>query len=422
MENLENKELEKEVSILKNKIIISGGISFVLLLGVLFYAYPQISAIWNLKTELEQKISIYEQYKKNGISYNDFMNITKDTSVKKILAQDGGQFFLNNLTNTTDVEYLSFLKQKENYINEMNKSGFIDERNQSISKVLPSYTEGFSVDGNMTDLTFVNYVESLLRTFQLRTSSKIGIENLVLVEDMGNTNIATQLFYIPLKLDIVGRKADVVEFLYFLQNVWVVASIDDNNSLVFHNDNIISRVIAWQKRNLHYNIYENKIADIASIELPSYIDTSSTIRNTTMLSPEGFLNFLRTGSERNDEYQVVVDLKFYVKWLPTYKVELFVQEVIKKYNTMSTQVKTILANAKNRKTMLLNGNIIEIISILKTIDVYLDDIKSDVQRLEVGINQNVNIHNLYKEASDLHYELWNLDPYISSIQLEENKK
>lgn len=422
MENLENKKLEKEVSILKHKIIISGTIFFVLLLVVLFYAYPQISTVENLKTQLEQKISVYEWYKQKGMSYEDFMNTTKDVSVKKILTQDEWQFFLNNLTNTTSGEYISFLKEKEAYINKMNKSWFIDERNESISKVLPSYTEGFSVEWNMTDLAFINYVESLLRTFQLRTSSKIWIENLVQVEDVGNTNIATQLFYIPLTLDLVGRKADLVEFLYFLQNVWVLASIDDDNSLVFYNDNIISRVISWQKRSLNYNIYQNKLVDIDSIELPSYIDTSSNIRNTLALSSEWFLNFLKNGSERNDEYQIIVTLKFYVKWLPTYKIELFIQEVVKKYTTLSTQVKTILANARNRKTMLLNGNVVEIISILKTIDIYLDEIKSDVKRLELWINQSINIHNLYKEASDLHYELWNLEPYIDSIQVEENKK
>jgi hypothetical protein len=34
----------------------------------------------------------------------------------------------------------------------------------------------------------------------------------------------------------------------------------------------------------------------------------------------------------------------------------------------------------------------------------------------------VNLNTVYKEASELNYELWNLDQYIHSIQLEDNKK
>lgn len=422
---MEKKDLEIQMSALYNKLIISGLATFILLMWLVVYIYPKISEINLVKEDLQAKITTYEKLKNNWLSYEDFVSSTTDESLKKMLSQDGKEFFENNLTNSKNIEYLAFLKEKEDYINEASKSNLVKKREEKLSKVLPSYTEWFSVEWNMTDLAFVNYVESLLRTFQLKTSSKIWIDDLVLAEEESknkkNQDISTQLFYIPLKLDLVWRKADIAEFLYFLQNVWIVSNVNDN-SIVFHKDSYINRTISWQKRTLDYNIYENKIVDVESIELTSYIDNSSALRTTGQLSLEWFLSFIRTWFEKDDEYWVKVNLKFYVKWLPTYKIELFVENVVKKYKDMSKDVKSKLANAQNRKTILLNNNIVEIVSTLKTIDLYLSEMEQDVKKLEVWVKQKTNLNNLYKDATNINYELWNLEQYITSVKLEENKK
>ncbi|MGE4443760.1 MAG: hypothetical protein AB7E37_02060 [Candidatus Altimarinota bacterium] len=422
---MENIKLEKELSILKNKLIISIFITIVLCIVLGVYTYPELKSVSNIKNELLGKISEYDTYAQKGITdITTFDNLVKDPALKKLLvSEEGKTFFTSQFNNDTSSSYDAFLTEKQKHIDDVKKSGVVDERNNQISKVLPSYTEGYEVEGNMTDLAFVNYVESLLRTFQLRTTSQIGIENLVPV-DQTETNVSTQIFYIPLKLDLVGRKADIVEFLYFLQNVGLVGSIDEknNNSLVFYKDNLVNRTIAGQRRTINYNIYENKLVDIESVEFNSYVDNSASPRPSSQLSPEGFLTFVKNGSEKNDEYSVIVDLKFYVKGLPTYKIEVFVESVIKKYREMTAQVETILGQAKNRKTMLLNGNIVEIIPTLKSIETYLTQLQPKVNKLQDGINKKVNLNTVYKEASELNYELGNLDQYIHSIQLEDNKK
>lgn len=422
---MENIKLEKELSILKNKLIISIFVTIVLCIVLWVYTYPELKSVSNIKNELLGKISEYDTYVQKWITdVTTFDNLVKDPALKKLLvSEEWKTFFTSQFNNDTSSSYDSFLTEKQKHIDDVKKSWVVDERNNQISKVLPSYTEWYEVEGNMTDLAFVNYVESLLRTFQLRTTSQIWIENLVPI-DQTETNVSTQIFYIPLKLDLVGRKADIVEFLYFLQNVWLVWSIDEknNNSLVFYKDNLVNRTIAGQRRTLNYNIYENKLVDIESVEFNSYVDNSASPRPSSQLSPEWFLTFVKNGSEKNDEYSVIVNLKFYVKGLPTYKIEVFVESVIKKYREMTAQVETILWQAKNRKTMLLNGNIVEIIPTLKSIETYLTQLQPKVNKLQDGINKKVNLNTVYKEASELNYELWNLDQYIHSIQLEDNKK
>gem|GEM_PF-4895636 len=72
---------------------------------------------------------------------------------------------------------------------------------------------------------------------------------------------------------------------------------------------------------------------------------------------------------------------------------------------MSVQVESILSEARNRKTMLLNGNIVEIIPTMKSIDTYLTQVEPQINRLQNGLNKKENLNNIYKSASELNYEL-----------------
>lgn len=422
---MENIQLEKELSIIKNKLIGSSIVAIVLSIIGFVFIQPKLEMVSYLKTETVAAISDYDNYYNQGITdIGLIQSKIQDPALKKLLiSPEGKEFFLAQFKNSGAQNYETFLDEKERHITAIKKSGVIDKRNEQIAKVIPSYTEWVSVEWNMTDLGFVNYVESLLRAFQLKTTSKIGIEWVIPV-DNEDINIQTQIFYIPLKLDLIGRKADIVEFLYFLQNVGTVKSVDseNNNSLVFYKDNIVNKAIPGQTKTLNYNIYENKLVDIESIELTSYVDTSTIPRPATQLSPQWFVTFLKNGSEKNDEYSVNVNLKFYVKGLPTYKIEVFVESVVQKYTDTLSEVKNLLSQAQNRKTMLLNGNIVEVIPTIKSIELYLGELQSPINKLKDGVGKKVNLNVLYKEAIQIDYELWNLQQYVKSIQLEQNKK
>lgn len=424
--NIGNKE--KKIKQLYEKLAISWLIFIIFLYWISFYIYPQISLINTKKEELVSKIEDYEKLKQNWLTYTEFASISEDEILKKALGDNLKKFFEENLSNTGKLDYTSFLLEKEKYIDEINKSDIIKKRDEKISKVLPSYTEWFAVDWNMTDLAFVNYIESLLRTFGLQTSSKIWIEKIVVVSGENKENDKTkkisfnnELFYIPLTLELIWRKSDIVEFLYFLQNVWNVENVTKEN-ITFYKDNLITRIILWQKRTIDYNIYENKLVDIENIEFYDYIDNSSSIRVWTQKTTAGFLAFIKNWPEKDVSYKIKLWLRFYVRWLPTYKIELFAEETVSKYKDLSKKVKALLQKSQNRKTLLLNNNIVEIISALKTIDNYLVEMEQRVKKLENSIKQKIDLSNIYKEASSVRYDIQNLEDYVSSLNIGENLK
>lgn len=418
---MENNQKEIKLSTLYNKVIITWFVTFVLLLVFGFYVYPNLSQIWEQKDILRDKISTYEKVEKDWITYNEFRDLATKQELKDIILKAWEDYFNSNLKNEDSKDYLTFIQKKKDYVDEINKSDVIKVRDEKLAKILPSYTEWFFVEWNMTELDFVNYVELLLRTFSLRTDSKIGMWNLELEDNGNDSELSSQIFYIPLSLSLEWRKADIIEFIYFLQKVWV-PSLITNENINFSNNNVINKVMSWQKKTYNYNIYENRIIDIAKITLPKYVDTSIVSRVTNQFSPEWFLSFIRTGSEKDDVYKIDIQLKFYIKWLPTYKIEEYIQKVITKYETLSSQTQSLLTKAQNRNKVLLNEEILDILAILKSFNTYLADNEEEIKILKNGLDKKIDLNNLYKKASLMNYDLLNLEQYIQKINVEGNLK
>lgn len=425
---MEHKELDNnmlddkefELKKLKEKLIIHGWVFLILLGVIIFYFLPKFSSISFIRDELSAKITEYDTFMKVGPTYDDFntrIQQEKDESLKKIVS-DNKEFYTTHFINKTEPTYAEFLSEKSSYVDDMKKKNLVDIRTKMISQVLPSYTEWLSVDGNMTDLEFVNYIESLLRTFQLKTTSKVWIDSLVLVEDESKDtkNIQTQIFYIPLKLDLIWRKADIMEFLYFVQNVGIVNLDEKNNELSFYKDNILySKVIAWQQRTSQYNIYQNKLMDIESLEMGEYPETSTQTRSTSQLTPQWYLDFIRKWTEKTDEYSITVWLRFYVKWLPTYKIELYVEQVVDKYKFLEKKLESSLTQLNNTNA---NVNLTEK-AMLNSLTIYMDELEARSKKLEqLKKQKDKNYSLLYKEAFDLNYDLLNIEEYMSSSKSE----
>lgn len=418
---MENNKKEIQISILYNKVVIYWIIAVFLIGVILFYIYPNISKILEQKDVLRNKISTYENIEKNWIDFNEFQDLASDQEVKEVIKIAWKDYFDSHLKNENSKDYLTFIQEKKDYVDEINKSNVIKQRDEKLAKILPSYTEWYFVEWNMTELDFVNYVELLLRTFSLRTDSKIGMWNLELEDNENDSELSSQIFYIPLSLSLEWRKADIIEFIYFLQKVWVPSSITNEN-ITFTNNNVVNRTISWQKRTYWYNIYENRIIDISKIILQKYVDNSSLSRSSNQMSTEWFLNFIRTWSEKDDAYKVDINLKFYIKWLPTYKIEEFVQNVVSKYDNLLSQTKILLTKAQNRNKILLNWEIIDIIATLKSINTYLLDIEPNIKTIKNWLSKKLELDNLYKKASLINYDLLNLEQYIQKINVEENLK
>ncbi len=410
---MENKEKLKERDMIRNKLILSWIITFVLLIVLTLYVTPWFWEVSALNTTLQQEIWKYKNYEKVWLSYNEYLELSKNDQVKKIL-KENKSFYDENLTNKTNDNYLKFLLNKEETLNSQLKDWIIAKRDESMSKILPSYSEWVSVEWGITDLYFVNYIEKLLNTFSLSTISKIWIEWVTPV-DKNIKDIWTQIFYIPLKLDLVWRKADIVRFLYFLQNVWN-STLDDEKWLVVERDSLLNPIILkWDIKTTKYNILENNIVDIETIGIKDYIDTTSWIRGIWENSVKWFLNYIMNWTEKDNKFEVSVSLKFYVRWLPAYKIELDIEKIIKRYNNVSKYIKDILAklNSPSFKSQTINKQ--ESISIFKWLDKYIKELEQTTKKIENWVKQKQDLTKLYKEASDLNYSISNLEQYIKSF-------
>lgn len=416
MENIKNKRLIKWYysNIILNIIFLI--IFWFIIFNIIIPWYDEYK---NNKQTLLTKIDSYENLQKEWLSFWDFSSLVTDSNTKTLVSKIWADFFSSNLKNNSNKLYLEFLKDKEKKINELKNSYKIKFRDEKVSKILPSYQEWVSIDGSMTDLEFVNYIELMLRSFRLKSESAIWIGDLVLVWDKSEknntkTSISSQIFYIPLKLEIEWAKADVIEFLYFLQNVWKIESVKDND-IVIYKDNILNKNL-WKTNSS--NIYENKIVDIESIEFKDYIDTSSFIRSTSWeKTTVWLLNFIRNGVEKWQAYKVDISLRFYVKWLPTYKLESYISRTIETYKQKLKLITDNLKLAQAKKWTNATTEVINIVSNLRSIETYLTDMDQIIKKLEIWLKDKNNLERLYTDATKVKYDIDN----INSI-LDENIK
>lgn len=158
----------------------------------------------------------------------------------------------------------------------------------------------------------MNYVESLLYTFNLSTDNAIGITEIKPVEDYAvNINqksskkdlesIDSNIFYIPLSLTLKGRKEGIIDFFTYTQSVGNI-SIEDSDLKVYSDASFAKRIPGPNPDN----VFQNQIFDIESILMKDYIDSDSS-------QVEGdFVQYIKEKQGR-DEMSLDVVLRFYIK-------------------------------------------------------------------------------------------------------------
>lgn len=422
-DNASELDAKKEMSWLQNKLVINWVVFLILIGFLILKILPGFTDYGVQKDALLLKIADYNKILHDGVSHWDFSAWVTDEELRKLMPKIGVEFFEKNLKNKSSLSYLDFVKQKTEDVNKIKTSPKIKIRDEKLSKVLPSYQEWVIIEGAMSDLDFINYIENLLKAFWLQTTSEIWVSNLVLVEDKSNPakvidSLSSQIFYMPIEFSLKGRKADIVEFLYYIQNVGKVEKVE-NDDIKFYSDPYTLKKLPNYK-----NIYESKIMDIDKISIPSYIDTSSIPRGQDQKTTIWFLNFIRNGVESGDEFEISLDARFYVKGLPIYKLEDFILKIVKDYKEMKAKVEKNLADAQNRKAILLNTEILSVISSFKTIKIYLDDLDQTIKRLEAGMKQKTGLEKVYLDAAKVKYDLWNISELLEkNVQnLNKNKK
>lgn len=344
----------------ENTIIIHFAFYFVLTIWLLAYLFlsilPQLLSIEDTKKSTKEVYTNLTRIEKSWLTFDEFKSLNNVWSntvvVNEILKSMTWDFFTNNLVNTKYNTYKEFLDKNTADLNGDENKKLSQEKIDKISRVLPPYTDN-SIDFSsyaLTDYKFVNYVESIIESFNFNTSNSIWISKLSLLDDYaistwnGGDALEANIYYIPLNLVLEWTKSSVIEFLYFIENVGNISvdknNININNNYWFLSKNWVKKVLEWDKLTSSYNIFEHQIIDIDKISFNDYIDSSYLSRWDT-----NFKDFI-VKTQWNDKYEINLNLLFYVKWQPSYKLVEQINSILDKYKETQGKVSKLLGNTK----------------------------------------------------------------------------
>lgn len=416
------EKLEK-INNLKNAVVIKWFLLLVIVMFYFLYLSWEKELYYQNKALLAQEVEKYNILKKHWLNYQDYKSKLESWSDQDLLLQKVWEkFYSQNFKNDLDKDYIDFLNSKQKEIAEKKLNPDIIAREEKLQKVLPSYTKWVLISWNMSDFEFVNYVENLLKTFNLSTTSNIWIKEIEpLNKDENNKglkkqqdNLSSQLFYIPLWLEINWKKSDILDFLYYIEKTWVISWVNDTK-IEFYNDDYLSNVsFIWNTWNK--NIYENKIIDISKISFSKYIDTSYNIRGSSYSNIQWFINFIKNSEEKNQAYKVDLTLNFYVRWLPLYILDNYNKNVISNYKKLEISNTELLNLIKQNNKLILNNNKSDIISKTKSIEKFFTENNSNLKQLEAWLKDKTKLDIYYQKSYKLNNDLIMIDKIINDLK------
>lgn len=325
----------------------------ILLISIFSYFIPQINEIKILKENNNTLSSDYNRINISGQSFSEFRSTfsSKSTSnsnssdeekknleyINSIILEIDKDFYDEVFINTWSGNYDSFLKDLKLFYSSNDDNSKID----LIQNILPVYSEIIKdVDGVLlSDFMFINYLESIIETFNLSYSNQLWISWLSIVEDFktsSENSLDTNLYYIPISLNVDWTKANLLDFLYYSYHVWAIELKDDNIFIWYNIDewfeNFKELSLKWQVKTGSYNIFDNHIYDIESISLKNSID--GDLRNFNW---EDFFTTLKK-TQWNDELNLALNLRFYVKSVPNYKLEEYIKWFLLEFSQFKSDV------------------------------------------------------------------------------------
>lgn len=327
-----------------------------MVLGFFLYLLPQIRYIEEDKKTTLAEFNNLNSIEKNWMTYKEFMEISpklssyqEDAYLQEIVNNVKSDFYENNLVNNGEsANYKAFLEELEKQTDEWLP---IEKKNEIISSVLPVYSEFVSDlwDWTISEFKFINYIEAIMETFRLTFSNQIWIQDVKLVEWYSvwvlDSSLETNIYYIPVNLDLSWTKSDILDFLYFAEHIWKI-NIEWNDLYIdktVSNDfeSFKTKKLKWQTSSTSStgSIFSNQMFSIESITFPEYIDSDLV----TYDKSKSLISFVKSNLAWWN-YKVSVKLRFYVKWLPVYKIENYIREFIWEFNALQGGIDSALKN------------------------------------------------------------------------------
>lgn len=420
--------LQKRTRLEENKIIIwnlfFGFCIFAILWIIFFHAYPQIEEIEKIKIDTISLNENLNKYKKEWLPLEEFKNsfssnlesIGKDKNYLVSFVKEVDQkFYDKNLKNTKEVSYEKFISKKEA---ELKNNVSNEEKLNIISRILPFYSDKIKDKNTLTDFEFINYIESIISTFQLLYENPIWIKEIKQVEDYtlndNDFSLDKWIYQIPIELDIVWAKSSIIEFLYFIENVWKISLNEDTKEIIVNNDfsspweifsDFRNKKINWAKDLKDYNIFNNQIIDIEEIFIKDYIDSSDKPINYTSPESKEFLRHLRF--QGKDRLEVKIKINFYVKWLPKYKIDDFILNFNKRISKIEKDINSLVS-----KVGISSSNKQK----LRNIKISIDNIKSIVNQNK---SSEKNIEEKFQDLTSYNKVLDEYEEKVKQIQLNK---
>lgn len=408
---------------IKSSLIQTFLFNFILLVGLLIFIFsvilPSFQEMQQNKDILATNYSDLQSIEKSGIELKDFQALSKKSSltpyVKELIKTTWNDFYSRNFNNEKESDFLVFLNKKEEEVIKQQKSSLLEQRNKPVDKLLPIYVTDASEEG-ITDFEFINYVEALLYSFNLISEDSIWIWELKKIEDddtLTRSNLDSNMFYIPLSLEVTGQKSNIIDFIYYLENVW---SINLRDWMVEpYSDEQLPNTISGDVIAENYNIYENQLSDIESISFPTYIDSSSDQVNGF------FTDFIKTTQARQ-RFSVEVDLRFYVQWLPDYKIQSYIDSIVQTHTELTSESKKslqiVLDSVSSGSTSELKAK-----NAIKSLSNILVLMQDDIKQLKASAwSKDKDLVQAYNEAQEYEQRLKNIQKVLQDSMIELTSK
>lgn len=312
-------------------------LSISLLSYYVFWLIPSIKEIEEMKVVTHNTYQQLKQIEKKWLSFDEFKELSQwsklNTYSKELISSLEKSFYDKFFINTTSANYVDYINDQNKRITQWdNYEEFLD-KSLEISKILPIYTEVnmWVTDEYLSDFEFIHYIESILKTFNLEFSNEIWVSELVLVEEFSNgdeqSKLDTNIFYIPVALELEWVKWDILNFLYFIEHVGNTSIINDSIAIEHQDDDKF--LYRWSTSSSHkiilewantlsrtqYNIFKNQFIDFAYVEFGDFIDD----KRSRLSQSQDLISRIKT-DQANEKYTANVELRFYVKWVQNLKI------------------------------------------------------------------------------------------------------
>lgn len=366
---------------------------------VFLFLYPRIIEIENKKKVLLERYNTLQEVILQGISFWDFKtsirnsDLSGDSYTSNLMKNLTSEFYWKNFTNSGAQKYDVFLDELRQEITLQQNTDEYIKKDQTLSTVLPIYDEKniFSSDG-LSDFFFINYIENILYSFNLSSKGEIWIGDLEkqgeAQESQQEDGLQEEIYSIPLLLDIAGQKKDVIDFIHYFENVWWIYITGE--SFQIQKDTFISKKLEGVKLTTNYNIYENQIADITSLSLQDYPDSSS-------LKTSGLIEAMK-GEQSREKINVELELAFYVVGIPWYKMEKYVEDFLLQYQNLSSQITTDAKKYASQAYKFNEG--VQLLSIrsLQSLDSIMTALNEDIIEIRKSITKREDVQKTYEQV------------------------